>query len=51
MNSKPKEFETMQQSLDYIETKLKLTIKDFRRASDLLDEILKERQTTLDEFF
>lgn len=51
MSSKPKEFETIHQSLDYIETKLKLTVKDFRKVSDLLDEILKERQTTLDEFF
>ncbi|WP_455645201.1 Nre family DNA repair protein [Methanosphaera sp.] len=51
MSSQPKEFETMRQSLNYIETKLKLTVDDFRKASDLLDEVLKERQTTLDQFF
>lgn len=51
MKSPHKEFETMKQSLDYIETKLKLTVNDFRKASDLLDEVLKERQTTLDQFF
>ena len=51
MKTKPREFETMKQSLDYIETKLKLTVKDFRRASQLLDEVLKERQTTLDQYF
>ncbi len=46
-----KEFETMRQSLDYIETKLKLTVDDFRHASELLDDLLKARQTTLDQFF
>lgn len=51
VNTKPKEFETLRKSLDYIETKLKLTVNDFRAASQLLDEILKERQTTLDQFF
>ncbi|WP_294967683.1 Nre family DNA repair protein [uncultured Methanosphaera sp.] len=51
MNSKPLEFESLRQSLDYIETKLKLSVDDFRAASQLLDEVLKERQTTLDQFF
>jgi hypothetical protein len=51
MKTQPKEFESMQKSLDYIETKLQLTVKDFRRASQLLDEVLKERQTTLDQYF
>ena len=31
----------MKKSLDYIETKLQLTVKDFRKASQLLDEVLK----------
>lgn len=51
MKTKPREFETMKQSLDYIEGKLKLSVDDFRRASQLLDEVLKERQTTLDAYF
>ncbi len=48
---KPKEFESMKESLDYIEKNLKLTVNDFRKESRLLDELLKERQTTLDQFF
>ena len=51
MKTKPKEFESLRQSLDYIETKIKLTVTDFRKASQLLDEVLRERQTTLDQFF
>ena len=51
MKTVPKEFETMKKSLDYIESKLQLTVNDFRRASQLLDEVLKERQTTLDQYF
>lgn len=51
MNSPYKEFETLTNALDYIETKLKLTVKDFRMAGDLLDDIIKHRQTTLDQFF
>ncbi|AWX33212.1 Nre family DNA repair protein [Methanosphaera sp. BMS] len=51
MNSPYNEFETLNNALDYIETKLKLTVKDFRLAGDLLDDIIKHRQTTLDQFF
>lgn len=51
MKTKPSEFETLKKSLDYIESKLKLTVNDFRRASRLLDEVMGERQTTLDQFF
>ncbi|RAP49919.1 MAG: hypothetical protein BZ133_06735 [Methanosphaera sp. SHI613] len=51
MSSPYKEFETLNNALDYIETKLKLTVKDFRMAGDLLDDIIKHRQTTLDQFF
>lgn len=51
MSSPYKEFETLTNALDYIETKLKLTVKDFRMAGDLLDDIIKHRQTTLDQFF
>ncbi|MCD7782079.1 MAG: Nre family DNA repair protein [Methanosphaera sp.] len=51
MRSEHKEFETLRNALDYIDTKLELTVHDFRCASDLLDEVLKERQTTLDQFF
>ena len=51
MNSPYKEFETMNNALDYIESKLQLTVKDFRMAGDLLDDIIKHRQTTLDQFF
>lgn len=51
MQSEAREFESMQQALDYIETKLQLTVADFRRAGDLLDDVIKHRQTTLDQFF
>ena len=51
MKTKPIEFETLRKSLDYIESKLQLTVNDFRRASRLLDEVMGERQTTLDQFF
>lgn len=51
MSSPHKEFETLTKALDYIESKLKLTVKDFRMAGDLLDDIIKHRQTTLDQFF
>ncbi|MDO5826015.1 MAG: hypothetical protein BZ137_07470 [Methanosphaera sp. rholeuAM130] len=51
MSSPYKEFETLTNALDYIETKLQLTVKDFRMAGDLLDDIIKHRQTTLDQFF
>ncbi len=51
MQGEYKEFESMRQSLDYIETKLKLTVEDFRYAGDLLDDLLRARQTTLDQFF
>lgn len=51
MNSPYKEFETMQNALGYIESKLKLSVNDFRKAGDLLDDVIKHRQTTLDQFF
>ena len=51
MNSPYKEFETLNNALDYIESKLQLTVMDFRMAGDLLDDIIKHRQTSLDQFF
>ena len=47
----PKEFETLQNALDYIDSKLTLTIQDFRNADNLINEVIQERQTTLDMYF
>ena len=51
LNKKPKEFETLKQAINYINTKTELPTDDYIKASDLLDDILKQRQTTLDMFF
>lgn len=51
MQSQPKEFETMQESLNYIDSKLRLGVNYFKRNSTLLKELLQSRQTTLDQYF
>jgi DNA repair protein NreA len=50
MMQTPVEFEDMKTALSYISTKLKLPMKRFIKQSDLLKELLKSRQTTLDGF-
>jgi hypothetical protein len=44
------EFEDLKSSLDYVETKLKIPLSKFVKKSDLLQDLLKSRQTTLDFF-
>jgi hypothetical protein len=46
-----REFEDMKTALSYIDSKLKLPIDRFIKSSDLLQDILRSRQTTLDSFF
>jgi len=50
MMQTPIEFEDMKTALGYISTKLKLPMQKFIKQSDLLKELLKSRQTTLDGF-
>lgn len=50
MNEPYKEFEDMKTALAYIDSKLKLPLEKFIKGSDLLKELLKSRQTTLDSF-
>jgi len=45
------EFEDMKTALDYIDTKLQLSVNSFIKRSDLLQDILHSRQTTLDSYF
>ncbi|WJI09240.1 hypothetical protein FGU46_03580 [Methanobacterium sp. CWC-01] len=45
------EFEDIKSSLNYVDTKLKLSVEKFIEQSDLLQDILRSRQTTLDSFF
>lgn len=45
------EFEDIKSSLNYVDTKLKLSVEKFIDQSDLLQDILRSRQTTLDYFF
>ncbi|MBE6493115.1 MAG: hypothetical protein E7Z84_00700 [Methanosphaera stadtmanae] len=51
VSENPKEFETLQNALDYIDSKLTLTIQDFRNADNLINEVIQGRQTTLDMYF
>lgn len=50
MHQKPLEFEDMKSALGYVSTKLELPVKRFISQSDLLQEELKSRQTTLSSF-
>ena len=45
------EFEGMKSALTYIDTKLKLSVDSFIKSSDLIQDILLSRQTTLDSYF
>ncbi|MDD1764016.1 MAG: hypothetical protein LUQ70_04815, partial [Methanobacteriaceae archaeon] len=45
------EFEDIKTALTYVDTKLKLPVDKFIEKSDLLQDILRSRQTTLDSFF
>ncbi|MDP1552569.1 MAG: Nre family DNA repair protein [Methanobacteriaceae archaeon] len=50
MEQEYSEFEDLKTSLDYVETKLKIPLSKFVKKSDLLQDLLKSRQTTLDFF-
>jgi hypothetical protein len=50
MNQNYREFEDMKTALSYISTKIKLPMESFVKQSDLLNELLQSRQTTLDNF-
>ena len=47
----PMEFEDLKSALDYVSNKLNLPLKRFIKKSNLLQELIKSRQTTLDAFF
>jgi len=47
----PREFEDMKTALAYIETKLKLPMERFKESSTLLQDLMRSRQMTLDNFF
>lgn len=51
MNQPHKEFEDLKTALSYINEKLQLPLDKFVKTSDLLQELLLCRQTTLDFFF
>ncbi|MCC7554442.1 MAG: Nre family DNA repair protein [Methanobacteriaceae archaeon] len=51
MNNKYKEFETLKNAVEYVSTKLKIPIHKYIKQSDLLDELLHHKQTTLDIYF
>ncbi len=51
MNEIPMEFEDMKTALSYIETKLKLPMERFKETSTLLQDLIRSRQMTLDNFF
>jgi len=51
MNKIPLEFEDMKTVLNYIESKLEMSMDKFKQVSTLLKDLLRSRQTTLDGFF
>ncbi|MEL7671573.1 Nre family DNA repair protein [Methanobacterium sp.] len=51
MGEIPREFEDMKTALAYIETKLKLPMDKFKETSTLLQDLMRSRQMTLDNFF
>ena len=51
MDEIPREFEDMKTALAYIETKLKLPMEKFKQTSTLLQDLMRSRQMTLDNFF
>lgn len=51
MNEIPREFEDMKTALNYIESKLELSIDKFKETGTLLPDLIRSRQTTLDGFF
>ncbi len=46
-----KEFEDINTALSYIDGNLKLSVDKFIEKSDLLQDIIRSRQTTLDCFY
>lgn len=50
MNEIPREFEDMKTALNYIESKLELSMDKFKEKSTLLQDLIRSRQLTLDFF-
>lgn len=46
-----KEFETLKSAMEYLSTKLKIPINKYVKESNLLNDMLHSKQTTLDAFF
>lgn len=46
-----KEFEDLESSLKYVDEKLEIDIKKYVKKSDLLKELLRSKQTSLDAYF
>lgn len=51
MTQNYKEFEDLKSAVKYVSTKLKIPINKYVKQSDLLEDLLKSKQTTLDRFF
>lgn len=51
MNQNYKEFEDLKSAIKYVSTKLKIPINKYIKQSDLLEDLLKSKQTTLDKYF
>ena len=51
MSEIPREFEDMKTALAYIESKLKLPMDKFKETSTLLQDLMRSKQMTLDNFF
>lgn len=46
-----KEFEDLKSAVKYVSTKLKIPINKYVKQSDLLEDLLRSKQTTLDKYF
>lgn len=51
LQSTPHEFEDLKNALSYIDQNLKLSLNRFIEKSDLLQDLILSRQTTLDSFY
>ncbi|MEW6010809.1 MAG: Nre family DNA repair protein [Euryarchaeota archaeon] len=51
MQNQYKEFEDLKTSLKYVGSRLKISLSRFIKQSDLIQELLRSRQSTLDAYF
>lgn len=51
MQNPYKEFEDLKTSLKYVDSRLKIPLSSFVKKSDLIQELLQSRQSTLDAYF